>query len=227
MAGSNGRIGPPPWEVHDVSAAQPAGPTDAEPLERLVRGNAQFLGAIAGSPDPAGRTAALAQADPYAVVLGCADSRVPPETIFDEGTGRLFVVRVAANVAGPSEIGSIEYAIARWGCPLLVVLGHTQCGGVAAAMDRFPAGADAPPSDPGAVNLGPLISSIRFNLGTVSQAAPDPWLEAVTVNVRRTVEALSLWSPIIRARLKPGRLAVVGAIYHVETGVVEFLEPAG
>ena len=210
-----------------AGAADAVGETGGGGAARLAEGNARFLDSIASSPDRAGLTAALATADPYAIVLGCSDSRVPPELIFDEGAGRLFVVRVASNVAGQSEIGSIEYAIARWNCPLLLVLGHTQCGGVAAAMDRSPAGADAVPADPGAVNLGPLLSSIKFNVGRASTTAPDPWLEAVRLNVDGTVEALQLWSPIIRARVKLGELAIVGAIYHVETGAVEFLEPAG
>ena len=192
-------------------------------LERLTEGNARILNGIATSADPAGATAALAAAEPYAVVLGCADSRVPPELIFDEGFGRLFVVRVASHVAGQAEIGTIEYAIARWNCPVLLVLGHTQCGAVSAAMDRLPPQAETPPSDPGAVNLLPLLSSIKVSLGSASPETLDPWLEAVTANVRSTVEALSLWSPLIRARAKLGQLSVVGAIYHVETGEVEFL----
>jgi len=210
-----------------AGAAEAVGETQSNGLARLAEGNARFLDGIAASPDPAGLAAALVAADPYAIVLGCSDSRVPPELIFDEGAGRLFVVRVASNVAGQSEIGSIEYAIARWNCPLLLVLGHTQCGGVAAAMDRLPAGADAVPADPGAVNLGPLLSSIKFNVGRASTTAPDPWLDAVKLNVQGTVEALQLWSPMIRELVKLRRLAIVGAIYHVETGAVEFLEPAG
>ena len=196
-------------------------------LERLAEGNGRFLNEIAVSVDPAGLTASLATADPYAIVLGCADSRVPPELIFDEGMGRLFVVRVASHVAGQAEIGSIEYAVARWSCPVVFVLGHTQCGAISAAMDRLPQEAETPPSDPGAVNMGPLLSSIKFSLGTASPEPPDPWLEAVTVNVRSTVEALSLWSPLIRTRVDRGQLRVVGAIYHVETGAVELLDPAG
>jgi carbonic anhydrase len=198
-------------------------------LERLTEGNARFLNGIATSADPAGATAALAAADPYAVVLGCSDSRVPPELVFDQGLGRLFVVRVASHVAGQTEIGSIEFAVARWGCPLLVVLGHTQCGAVAAAMDRLPAGAEALGSEPGAVNMGPLLSAVRSNLGMNSAPGQteNPWLEAVAHNVRRTVEVLHARSPIIRARVEAGRLTVVGAIYHVETGRVELLEPTG
>lgn len=228
-AGQSGAAQPRAESPPSVDSPSHAAAADVgcDGVERLAEGNARFLSEIAGSPDPAGLTAALATADPYAVVIGCSDSRVPPELIFDEGVGRLFVVRVASHVAGQAEIGTIEYAIARWNCRVLLVLGHTQCGAISAAMDRLPPEAEAPPTDPGAVNLGPLLSSLRFNLGTSSAQSPDPWLEAVTLNVHRTVEALSLWSPIIRARVKLGQLAVFGAIYHVETGAVEFLEPAG
>ena len=193
--------------------------------DQLADGNARFLDAIQQSPEPALVTASLAVADPYAIVLGCSDSRVPPEIVFDESVGRLFVIRVASNVAGNAETGTIEYALARWGCPLLVVLGHTQCGGVAAAMDRLPPGADPPPSAAGAVALTSLLSSIHANLGwTPESASTDPWRDAVRRNVRRTIEQLRAWSMPIRHRVDSGELRIVGAIYDVETGVVEFLE---
>ena len=194
-------------------------------LEMLAAGNARFLDAIAQAPDPEAVTASLAVADPYAIVLGCSDSRVPPEVVFDESVGRLFVVRVASNVAGNIETGSIEYALARWDCPLVVVLGHSQCGGVAAAMDRLPPGADPTPDASGAVNLSSLVASIHANLGWAPAAASaDPWLEAVRRNVRRTMEQLVTWSMLVRKRVESGQLRVVGAIYHVETGAVEFLD---
>lgn len=201
----------------------------ATPLERLAAGNRRFLSSIAGSPNPAGVTASLAGAEPYAVVLGCSDSRVPPETIFDETLGRLFVVRVAANVAGPNEIGSIEYALARWNCPLLIVLGHSQCGGIAAALDPLPGGAEKPPASAGAMHLGTLVGAIKSNLGSMGECAgaPDPWLAGVQLNVRRTVELLINWSEPVRRGVVSGTLRVVGAIYHVESGEVEFLDRAG
>ena len=200
----------------------------AEALDRLRAGNARFLDAIADAPDPSAAVAGLSVADPYAVVLGCSDSRVPPELVFDEAVGRLFVVRVAGNVAGNEQIGSIEYAVERWNCRAVVVLGHTQCAAVAAAMDPPPTGAEPPPDLVGSMYLSPLLGSIRSNLGWARSATSgDPWADAVRGNVRRTVERLGLWSLPIRRRVDAGELRVVGAIYHVETGNVEFLGPEG
>jgi carbonic anhydrase len=199
--------------------------SDDEPLELLRSGNERFVNAIKRSPDPAAAAEALSRAEPYAIVLGCSDSRVPPEIIFDESIGRLFVIRVASNAAGSDETGTIEYALGRWGCPLLVVLGHSQCGGVAAAMDRLPAGADATPSVAGASSLTSLLSATRANLGWSGTTSDDPWLDAVRMNVTRTIANLVTWSVPIRERVESGCLKIVGAVYHVETGQVEFLEP--
>jgi carbonic anhydrase len=195
-------------------------------LERLRAGNERFLSAIAHSPDPAGVTATLAKAEPYAIVLGCSDSRVPPEIVFNESIGRLFVIRVAGNVAGNEETGTIEYALALWGCPLVVVLGHTQCAGVAAAMDRPPQGLERPIDPSGSMNLSALIARIRSNLGwTRDWSSTDPWTDAVRLNVRRTIEQMLTWSLPIRRGVESGNLMVVGAIYHVETGEVDFFVP--
>jgi carbonic anhydrase len=150
---------------------------------------------------------------------------VPPALVFDESAGRLFVIRVASNVAGNEEIGTIEYAIARWNCPVVVVLGHTQCGGVAAAMEKLPPGAEPPPDAAGSTYLAILLGSIRANLGwTGHESAADQWRNAVRVNVRRTIEQILLWSIPIRRRVDTGELAIVGAVYDVETGAVEFIE---
>ncbi len=193
------------------------------PLDRLRAGNARFVQRLADSADPEAAVDALSRADPSVVVLGCSDSRVPPEMVFDEPVGRLFVIRVASNVAGPQEMGTIEYAVARWGCPLVVVLGHTQCGGIAAAMDRLPPGAEPPPTSAGSTHLPSLLGAIRSNLGwTRSETSLDPWGDAVRMNVRRTVDQLLLWSALIRSRAESGCLSVVGAVYDVETGEVEF-----
>lgn len=204
----------------DADAAVETG----SPLHRLRAGNGRFLDAIAGAPDPAAAAAALSVAEPYAVVLGCSDSRVPPELIFDESVGRLFVIRVASNVAGNEEIGTIEFAIALWNCPLVVVLGHTRCAGIAAAMDKLPPGAEPPPDAAGSTHLAMLLGSIRANLGwTAHESETDPWRNAVRVNVGRTMEQILLWSLPIRRRVETGELAIVGAVYDVETGEVEFL----
>lgn len=198
----------------------------AASLERLRAGNDRFLEEIANTPDPAATAAELSKADPYAVILGCSDSRVPPEIIFNETVGRLFVIRVASNVAGNEEIGTIEYALARWDCPLVVILGHTQCGGIAAAMDRLPPGAEPPPDTSSSMHLTSLLGAIRSHLGWIGYpASADPWADAVRSNVRRTMEQLLIWSVPIRRRVDAGQLHIIGAIYRVETGAVEFLDP--
>jgi carbonic anhydrase len=210
---------PVPDEAPSGASAPPSA------LDRLVAGNARLVAAIEASEDPAAMKAQLPRAEPYAVILGCSDSRVPPEIVFDETFGRLFVVRVASGVVAANEIGSIEYALARWDCPIVVVLGHTQCGGLAAALDRLPAGAEPPPDSSGSMHLASLVSAIRTSMGPAAAFAssPDPWRAAAEANVRRTVELLLNWSEPIRRRVSAGTLLVAGAIYDVETGAVEFL----
>jgi carbonic anhydrase len=213
-------------EVREGAADQPAWEATPEAaVERLTAGNGRLLASIDAAPDPAAIRATLAKGTPYAIVLGCSDSRVPPEIVFGESPGRLFVVRVASGVAGPNEIGSIEYALARWSCPLVVVLGHTQCGGIAASLDRLPPGAEPQPDPTGWMHLSSLVFSIRSAIGDTSACAacPDPWREAVELNVRKTVELLQNWSEPIRRRVNAGTLAVAGAVYDVETGAVAFL----
>ena len=198
---------------------------EKDQTERLKAGNARFRDLVANAHDPAETRASLAAANPYAIVLGCSDSRVPPEIVFHEWIGRLFVIRVVANVAGTDETGAIEYALARWDCQLVVVLGHTQCAGIAAAMERPPAGYEPLPDSADSTNLLSLISSIRSNLGwTRDLSSADSWADAVRLNVGCTIEKLLSWSTPIRGRVDAGRLKVVGAVYHVETGAVEFLE---
>jgi len=196
----------------------------AAALDLLKAGNQRFLQAIADSPDPEGTVEALAQAEPYAVILGCSDSRVPPEIVFNETVGRLFVIRVASNVAGNEETATVEYALARWKCSLVVVLGHTQCGGVAAAMDKLPPGAEGRLNIGGSMHLSSLISRIHSNLGFMGGGSPaDPWADAVRLNVRHTMKQLTTLSMTLRQQVDSGRLVLLGAVYHVETGAVEFL----
>jgi carbonic anhydrase len=208
----------------ESTPASAASPADA--LDLLSAGNARFEGAIDLAPDRSGVRAELVQANPYAIVLGCSDSRVPPEIVFDETLGRLFVVRVASGVLGLEEMGSIEYALARWSCPLVVVLGHTQCGGIAASLDRLPPGAEPQPGGGAFINMGWLVSSIRSAMGDQSalRTSADPWREAVELHVRKTVRLLIDRSEAIRSGVAEGRLVVAGAIYDVETGRVQFLD---
>ena len=194
-------------------------------MAELMLGNGRFHARLETSEDPAAAVAALSVANPSAVVLSCSDSRVAPEIVFDQPLGRLFVVRVAAHVAGPTEIGSVEYAVARWGCPTVVVLGHSQCGGIAAALDTLPPGAERQPDTSHSTNLTTLVSSIKSSLGFIPpSSAQDVWLEAVKLNVRRTCEAVLTWSPGLRQKVAAGCLQIVGAVYYVETGEVEILD---
>jgi carbonic anhydrase len=197
-------------------------------VERLTAGNDRLRATIEASPNPDAVRAAYATANPYAIVLGCADARVPPEIVFDARPGELFVVRVASGVAGPNEIGSIEYALARWSCPLVVVLGHTECGGIAASLDTLPRGADPQPDPTGWMHLSSLVFSIRSAIGDTSECAtcPDPWRSAVELNVHKTRDLLVNWSEPIRRRVTDGRLQIAGAIYDVRTAGVEFLAPS-
>jgi carbonic anhydrase len=199
---------------------------EAAPLDLLKAGNQRFLQAIADSPDPEATMAALANADPYAVILGCSDSRTAPEIIFNETVGRLFVIRVASCVAGNEETATVEYALARWDCRLIIVLGHTQCGGVAAAMDKLPPGAEGKLNTGGSMHLSSLISRIHSNLGFIAGgSSADPWGDAVRLNVRHTMTQLTTLSMSVRQRVDSGQISLLGAIYHVESGTVEFLPP--
>jgi carbonic anhydrase len=213
-------------ETRDETKAEANVSDPGGALERLTAGNGRFLASIEASADPAAVRAGLSRAEPYAVVLGCSDSRVPPEVVLGEAPGKLFVVRVASGVAGPNEIGTVEYALARWSCPLVVVLGHTQCGGIAASLDRLPAGAEPQPESTGWMHLSSLVFAIRSAMGDTSACStcPDPWRAAVELHVHKTVDLLQNWSEPIRRRVAAGRLKVVGAMYDVETGAVELLD---
>lgn len=198
-----------------------------EDLERLRAGNARFVAGRSqqDSTGDVGKRLELADGqNPYAIVLGCADSRVPAERVFDQGLGDLFVVRVAGNVAMPTQIGSIEFAAAQLGARLIVVLGHTQCGAVLAAVDATCNG-NAPPTD----GLATIVDEIRPAVeATIAQGASgeDIGPAAVEENVRRTVRELPLRSPLLADLAKNEGLVIVGAKYSLAEGTVEFLDAA-
>ena len=197
--------------------AAPAGPTPDAVLKELQAGNARFVGGKPKHPDASrARRAELAKGQhPKAAVLGCADSRVPPELVFDEGLGDLFVVRVAGNVADPVDVGSIEYAVEHLGVGLVVVLGHHSCGAVKATAD---AGGKAEG------NIGAIVSEIA---PAVEQAKASPGKEglvddAVHVNARRTAGALVERSPVLKKAVEEKKVKIVAAVYDLKTGQVEF-----
>jgi carbonic anhydrase len=194
----------------------------AEALQRLIEGNQRFLrGEARRSAFRRETLAELAKAQrPYATILGCSDSRVPPEWIFDAGLGELFVVRVAGNILSPEVAGSLQYAGSYLQTPLFVVLGHEGCGAIGAALATKLAGQQFRSR----VQL--LLASIVPNLPDVDpQLSPPEQLSiAVEGNVRQAVRQI-LESPEGKARLEEGRMEVVGAVYEIETGRVRFLSP--
>ena len=204
----------------EASRPRLATPTPCSP--DLLEGNKRF---VSGQLVHPGRTpadfAALAEGQaPLAIIVGCADSRVAPELIFDQGVGDLFVVRVAGNIvsgAGPTVKGSIEFAVAELGARLIMVLGHTQCGAVKAAIAHI----DANDALPG--SIGDLIDPIRPAVRAV-QGNPGDKLENVTnANIAMGVERLKNLDPIVSKFAKTGELKVVGAVYELRTGAVKVL----
>lgn len=200
-----------------------AGISADEALRLLKEGQARYVDGKPLHPrqDQARRALTAAQGQhPLAAVLACSDSRVPPEIIFDQGIGDLFVVRVAGNVAATDEIGSIEYAVDHLAVPLVVVLGHSQCGAVSAVVDDT----KLPPNIANLVEpIKPAVDKAR---GANPGAAKDLLLKAaITGNVWQAIEDMLRLSPLIREKVKDGRAQVVGAIYDIDSGQVQWLGP--
>ncbi|MFK7846774.1 MAG: carbonic anhydrase [Rhodothermales bacterium] len=196
-----------------------------EALKRLREGNLRYLSDKSNRIDASGeerRKALVAGQSPYAIILGCSDSRVPVETIFDEGLGELFAIRVAGNVAGPIQVGSIEYAVDVLDTQLIVVLGHTGCGAVQATLDEM-----KQPSD----NLTPGIQSIVSEISRALSASGDSRAgieayqdidDAVRVNAAHSAMQITRQSELIEQRLKKGTLQIVHAMYSLKSGEVTF-----
>ncbi|MCH9649460.1 MAG: carbonic anhydrase [Deltaproteobacteria bacterium] len=203
----------------------PLPPLVEETLQRLMEGNRRF---VSGAPNSSAlsspqRRSELTQSQaPFAVVLGCSDSRVPAEIVFDQGLGDLFVIRVAGNVVTPTQIGSIEFAVAEFATPLVVVLGHSRCGAVQATLSQL-----NNPQQPLSPSLRALIRCLQPAVEPLLEAdwAEDPealLTAAVQANIRASVEALPRESEIIEGRIASGELVVMGAEYSLETGLVDF-----
>jgi carbonic anhydrase len=171
------------------------------------------------------RESAVGQ-EPFAVILGCSDSRVPIEIVFDQGFGDLFVIRVAGNIVAPSQIGSIEFAADRFGTRLVVVLGHTQCGAVQATLEELQR-----PTENQSRGLRSIVDRIRPSVEGLlaSELGHDHdalMQHAVRANIRVSANYLRHGSHILEDHIKNDGLHVVGAEYSLETGVVEFLDGA-
>lgn len=190
-------------------------------LHELKEGNARFVSGYQrrGTLLSQARRKELCDGQaPFAVILGCSDSRVPVELVFDQGLGDLFVIRVAGNIVAPSGIGSIEFATAMFGTRLVVVMGHTQCGAVAATLAEMQR-----PTDLQSRNLQFIVNRIKPNIEGLTHIN-----EAVHANVHASVLALRHGSEVLENMVQNEELLIVGAEYSLETGKVEFFdEPAG
>ena len=192
-------------------------------LDRLRAGNQRFTSGSAGTTIATMRPADTADRQtPFAIILGCSDSRVPAEIIFDQGLGDLFVIRVAGNIVTPSQICSIEFAATKFDTRLVVVLGHSQCGAVLAAVEELQV-----PADNRSRNLRSIVDFIRPSVADcLGNGAPDDHdalVEmAVRANIRSSVEHLRHGSEILEELIEEQDLRVVGAEYSLLTGLVEF-----
>jgi carbonic anhydrase len=198
----------------------------AAALAKLREGNARFAANTrgAGTLITAARRARLAAAqEPFAIVLGCSDSRVPVEIVFNHGPGDLFVIRVAGNIVAPSLIGSVEFAAERFGTRLVVVLGHSSCGAIAATIEELHRPGNSP-----SPNLKAIVDRIRPGVERLvaerqSEGALAVEHAAMTANVLASVDQLRHGSAIIEGLVRTDGLVIVGAWYSLETGKVDFL----
>ena len=203
----------------------------AEALGRLREGNRRFASSQTVGPflSHSARAELVARQEPFAIILGCSDSRVPAELVFDQGFGDLFVIRVAGNIVAPSQVGSVEFAASRFSTRLVVVMGHSQCGAVVATLEALQ-GRGANHSR----NLRSIVDRVRPSVETVlaSRREDDQSAllqDAVRANVRASADHLRHGSELLEQLIQKDGLVIVGAEYSLETGVVDFFEgvPSG
>jgi len=207
-----------------------------EALARLREGNRRFVAnetTRSTLSSEARRAELLTRQSPFAIILGCSDSRVPAELVFDQGFGDLFVIRVAGNVVAPSQVGSVEFAAARFGTRLVVVMGHSQCGAIIAALEELQGRASTQSR-----NLRSIVDRVRPSVENVlagrrldardggdDDRGDDALIrDAVRANVRASVDHLRHGSELLEQLIRTDGLRVVGAEYSLESGVVEFFD---
>ncbi len=198
-----------------------------EALEQLRAGNSRFVsgGQLVGTfANPSRRNELMAGQEPFAVILGCSDSRVPVEIIFDFSLGHLFVIRVAGNIVAPSQIGSIEFAAEHFGTRLVVVLGHDDCGAVSTTIGELKR-----PTESRSPNLSSIVERIRPAVEplmvTETESEEAALLDqAIQANIRASVNHLKHGSGILETLIRDDGLLIVGAEYSLETGVVDFFD---
>jgi carbonic anhydrase len=198
-------------------------------LERLRDGNLRFAANVRGSDAFVSHTRRVELASgqqPFAIILGCSDSRVPAEIVFDQGLGDLFVIRVAGNIVAPSQVGSVEFAAERYSTRLVVVLGHSQCGAILATLEEL-----RTPTENHSHNVRAIVDRIRPSVeglfATDLRHDSDALVkQAVRANIRASVDHLRHGSEVLEQMIQAEGLLVVGAEYSLETGVVEFFDGA-
>jgi len=198
-----------------------------EALERLREGNRRFVADIRNRDTLTSqkcRNELAAGQEPFAIILGCSDSRVPAEIVFDQGLGDLFVIRVAGNIVASSQVGSVEFAAARFGTRLVVVLGHSQCGAVLATLEEL-----QQPTKNQSRNLRSIVDRVRPSveplLVTELRHDPDALVRhAVRANIRASANHLRHGSAVLDQLIQNDGLLVVGGEYSLETGVVDFFD---
>ena len=198
-----------------------------ESLQRLRDGNARFASNVRGLESflSQERRAELArQQEPHAIILGCSDSRVPAEIVFDQGLGDLFVIRVAGNIVAPSQVGSVEYAAERFGTRLVVVLGHSQCGAILATLEQLQR-----PAENQSRNLRTIVDRVRPSVAALLETELRHDLDAlvsraVRANIRASADHLRHGSEVLEQLIDREGLLVVGAEYSLETGRVDFFD---
>lgn len=198
-----------------------------EALKRLQEGNRRFVSDLDGGLATTGlirRSDLAADQEPFAIILGCSDSRVPAEIVFNQSLGDLFVIRVAGNIVAPSQVGSVEFAAEQFGTRLVIVLGHSLCGAILATLNALqrPAKSQSP-------NLHSIVDRIRPAvqglLDTDLKNNPDSLLHhAVRANIRASADHLRHGSQILENLIQKDQLVVVGAEYSLETGEVDFFD---
>lgn len=196
---------------------QPAKVAPAEALARLKAGNQRFIAGKLQHPhqNPKRRTELTTGQRPFAIVLGCADSRTSPEVLFDQGLGDLFVIRVAGNILDDHALGSIEYAVDHLGAQLIVVLGHQRCGAVQAAKETLDSKAEAP------AHINSIVAAIQPAVEATRGADVETTIKANTENV---VQSLRSSEPVLKKEVEAGAITVLGAYYDLDTGAVAFTE---
>ena len=198
-----------------------------EALERLREGNRRFVSDVRSGDTLTSQTRRrelAAGQEPFAIILGCSDSRVPAEIVFDQGLGDLFVIRVAGNIVAPSQVGSVEFAAGRFGTRLVVVLGHSKCGAILATVEEL-----GRPSEGQSRNLRSIVDRIRPSveplMGTDLGRHPDALVQqAVRANIRVSANHLRHGSEVLEELIRKDGLLVIGAEYSLETGVVDFFD---